>query len=48
MRGFISRKRGVPLPGSTVDDLLKHVSYKTPLTLTKFLEKFNHYMPAIA
>ncbi|NXY88316.1 ADA deaminase, partial [Alcedo cyanopectus] len=42
------RKRGVPLPGSTVDDLLKHVSYKTPLTLTQFLEKFNHYMPAIA
>ncbi|XP_068275848.1 adenosine deaminase isoform X3 [Nyctibius grandis] len=42
------RKRGVPLPGSTVDDLLKHVSYKTPLTLKQFLEKFNHYMPAIA
>ncbi|XP_014799112.1 PREDICTED: adenosine deaminase [Calidris pugnax] len=42
------RKRGVPLPGSTVDDLLKHVSYKTPLSLTQFLEKFNHYMPAIA
>ncbi|XP_068005887.1 adenosine deaminase [Melanerpes formicivorus] len=42
------RKRGVPLPGNTVDDLLKHVSYKTPLTFTKFLEKFNHYMPAIA
>ncbi|NXU56777.1 ADA deaminase, partial [Turnix velox] len=42
------RKRGVPLPGSTVDDLLKHISYKTPLTLSKFLEKFNHYMPAIA
>ncbi|PKU28190.1 hypothetical protein llap_21506 [Limosa lapponica baueri] len=42
------RKRGVPLPGSTVDDLLKHVSYKTPTSLTQFLEKFNHYMPAIA
>ncbi|XP_051489266.1 adenosine deaminase [Apus apus] len=42
------RKRGVSLPGSTADDLLKYVSYKTPLTLTKFLEKFNYYMPAIA
>uniref|UniRef100_A0A8C4IZE3 Adenosine deaminase n=2 Tax=Dromaius novaehollandiae TaxID=8790 RepID=A0A8C4IZE3_DRONO len=42
------KKRGIPLPGSTVDDLLKYVSYKTPVTLTQFLEKFNHYMPAIA
>ncbi|OXB54960.1 hypothetical protein ASZ78_006124 [Callipepla squamata] len=42
------KKRGVPLPGSTVDDLMKHVSYKTPLSLKLFLEKFNHYMPAIA
>ncbi|XP_062445049.1 adenosine deaminase isoform X2 [Rhea pennata] len=42
------KKRGVPLPGSTVDDLLEHISYETPLTLTQFLQKFNHYMPAIA
>ncbi|XP_068768080.1 adenosine deaminase isoform X1 [Struthio camelus] len=42
------KKRGIPLPGSTVDDLLEHVSYKTPLTLTQFLKKFDHYMPAIA
>ncbi|XP_037258261.1 adenosine deaminase isoform X3 [Falco rusticolus] len=42
------RKRGVPLPGSTVDDLLNHVSCRIPMTLTQFLGKFNHYMPAIA
>ncbi|NXA34221.1 ADA deaminase, partial [Eudromia elegans] len=43
-----SRKRGIPLPGSTVEELLEHVSYKTPLSLPEFLEKFNIYMPAIA
>ncbi|POI33063.1 hypothetical protein CIB84_003186 [Bambusicola thoracicus] len=42
------KKRGVPLPGGTVDELMKHVSYQTPLSLKLFLEKFNHYMPAIA
>ncbi|XP_042739651.1 adenosine deaminase isoform X1 [Lagopus leucura] len=42
------KKRGVPLPGSTVDDLMKHVSYEAPLSLKLFLEKFKHYMPAIA
>ncbi|KAI1233339.1 hypothetical protein IHE44_0004511 [Lamprotornis superbus] len=42
------RKRGIPLPGDTVEELMKYVSYDTPLTLPKFLEKFNYYMPAIA
>ncbi|NXU89420.1 ADA deaminase, partial [Xiphorhynchus elegans] len=47
-RVFISRKRGIPLPGDTVEELLKYVSYDTPLSLPQFLEKFNYYMPAIA
>ncbi|NWH38258.1 ADA deaminase, partial [Chloropsis hardwickii] len=42
------RKRGISLPGNTVEELMKYVSYDTPLTLPKFLEKFNYYMPAIA
>ncbi|KAF2979094.1 hypothetical protein EK904_014222, partial [Melospiza melodia maxima] len=46
--GFVSRKRGIPLPGNTVEELMKHVSCDTPLTLALFLEKFNYYMPAIA
>uniref|UniRef100_A0A8B9EJ71 adenosine deaminase n=1 Tax=Anser cygnoides TaxID=8845 RepID=A0A8B9EJ71_ANSCY len=45
---YFGKKRGIPLPGDTVDDLLKHISYNTPLSLTEFLEKFDHYMPAIA
>ncbi|NXY38817.1 ADA deaminase, partial [Pomatorhinus ruficollis] len=42
------RKRGIPLPGNTVEELMSYISYDTPLTLPKFLEKFNYYMPAIA
>ncbi|XP_027589018.1 adenosine deaminase-like [Pipra filicauda] len=45
---YFGRKRGIPLPGNTVEELLKYVSYDTPLTLPQFLEKFNYYMPAIA
>ncbi|XP_050773395.1 adenosine deaminase-like [Gopherus flavomarginatus] len=42
------KKRGIPLPGDTVEDLLELISYSETLTLTQFLEKFALYMPAIA
>ncbi|XP_065422000.1 adenosine deaminase isoform X3 [Chrysemys picta bellii] len=45
---YFGKKRGIPLPGDTVEDLLQHISYTEPLTLTQFLEKFSFYMPAIA
>ncbi|RMB95659.1 hypothetical protein DUI87_27771 [Hirundo rustica rustica] len=45
---YFGKKRGIPLPGNTVEELMNYVSYDTPLTLPKFLEKFNYYMPAIA
>uniref|UniRef100_A0A8C3P911 Adenosine deaminase domain-containing protein n=1 Tax=Chrysemys picta bellii TaxID=8478 RepID=A0A8C3P911_CHRPI len=45
---YFGKKRGIPLPGDTVEDLLQHISYTEPLTLTQFLEKFALYMPAIA
>uniref|UniRef100_A0A8C0UCB0 Adenosine deaminase n=2 Tax=Cyanistes caeruleus TaxID=156563 RepID=A0A8C0UCB0_CYACU len=45
---YFGKKRGIPLPGNTVEELMKYVSYDKPLTLPKFLEKFNYYMPAIA
>ncbi|KAE8576384.1 hypothetical protein XENTR_v10004158 [Xenopus tropicalis] len=43
-----AKKRQIKLPADTVEGLLEHVSYKEPLSLTEFLSKFNHYMPAIA
>nr|XP_032623314.1 adenosine deaminase-like [Chelonoidis abingdonii] len=45
---YFGKKRGIPLLGDTVEDLLEHISYSEPLTLTQFLEKFALYMPAIA
>uniref|UniRef100_A0A674JT02 Uncharacterized protein n=1 Tax=Terrapene triunguis TaxID=2587831 RepID=A0A674JT02_9SAUR len=45
---ILGPKRRIPLPGDTVEDLLQHISYTEPLTLTQFLEKFALYMPAIA
>ncbi|XP_006132312.2 adenosine deaminase [Pelodiscus sinensis] len=42
------KKRGIPLPADTVEDLLPHISYSEPLTLTQFLAKFDIYMPAVA
>ncbi|CAH2302904.1 adenosine deaminase [Pelobates cultripes] len=43
-----AKKRQIELPGDTTEELLRHVSYKEPLSLTEFLAKFNIYMPAIA
>ncbi|NXP39780.1 ADA deaminase, partial [Leiothrix lutea] len=45
---YFGKKRGIPLPGNTVEELMSYISYDTPLTLPQFLEKFNYYMPAIA
>uniref|UniRef100_A0A8C3S2R4 Adenosine deaminase n=1 Tax=Chelydra serpentina TaxID=8475 RepID=A0A8C3S2R4_CHESE len=45
---YFGKKRGIPLPGDTVEDLLEHISYTEPLTLPQFLEKFALYMPSIA
>uniref|UniRef100_A0A8D0HC10 Adenosine deaminase n=1 Tax=Sphenodon punctatus TaxID=8508 RepID=A0A8D0HC10_SPHPU len=41
------KKRGIKLPADTVEGLLQHVSYNEPITLTRFLEKFTYFMPAI-
>ncbi|KAM4691627.1 adenosine deaminase [Rhinophrynus dorsalis] len=43
-----AKKREIKLPADTAEGLLQHVSYKDPLSLTEFLGKFSHYMPAIA
>ncbi|KAM8946093.1 adenosine deaminase [Pelodytes ibericus] len=43
-----AKKRQIKLPGDTVEELLKHVSYNKPTSLTEFLSRFNFYMPAIA
>uniref|UniRef100_A0A8C5QCM3 Adenosine deaminase n=1 Tax=Leptobrachium leishanense TaxID=445787 RepID=A0A8C5QCM3_9ANUR len=45
---YFAKKRQIKLPGNTLEDLLHHVCYKEPLSLTEFLAKFNIYMPAIA
>ncbi|XP_019395345.1 PREDICTED: adenosine deaminase [Crocodylus porosus] len=45
---YFGKKRGIQLPANTVSGLLQHISYNKPLTLTQFLDKFAHYMPAIA
>ncbi|XP_048353074.1 adenosine deaminase [Sphaerodactylus townsendi] len=42
------KKRKICLPADTPEGLLKHISYKEPLSLTEFLTKFSHYMPTIA
>ncbi|XP_069807828.1 adenosine deaminase [Dendropsophus ebraccatus] len=43
-----AKRRQIKIPANTVEELLKIVSYNEPLSLTEFLAKFNHYMPAIA
>lgn len=45
---FVPRKRGVPLPADTVEELKNIIGMDKPLTLPDFLAKFNYYMPAIA
>ncbi|CAJ0942789.1 unnamed protein product [Ranitomeya imitator] len=43
-----AKRRQIKIPADTVEGLLKVISYDEPLSLTEFLGKFNHYMPAIA
>ncbi|XP_075427435.1 adenosine deaminase-like [Ascaphus truei] len=45
---YFAKKRQIKLPADTVEGLLKYISYHEPLSLTEFLAKFDHYMPAIA
>ncbi|KAG8447086.1 hypothetical protein GDO86_014513 [Hymenochirus boettgeri] len=43
-----AKKKQIKLPADTVEGLLEHVSYNTPLSLTECLRRFEIYMPAIA
>ncbi|XP_069506252.1 adenosine deaminase-like [Ambystoma mexicanum] len=43
-----ARKRHIPLPADNVGGLQQHVCCKEPSSLTVFLAKFSHFMPAIA
>ncbi|XP_070276979.1 adenosine deaminase isoform X1 [Myotis yumanensis] len=45
---YYGRKRGVPLPADTVEELKNIIGMDKPLSLPGFLAKFNYYMPAIA
>lgn len=45
---FVHRKRGVPLPANTAEELQNIIGMDKPLSLPDFLAKFSYYMPAIA
>ncbi|XP_007936649.1 adenosine deaminase [Orycteropus afer afer] len=45
---YYGRKRGVPLPANTVEELQSIIGMDKPHTLPEFLTKFDYYMPAIA
>uniref|UniRef100_A0A4W3IMH8 Adenosine deaminase n=1 Tax=Callorhinchus milii TaxID=7868 RepID=A0A4W3IMH8_CALMI len=45
---YFGKKRCMKLPADTVEGLRDLIGYDEPSTLTKFLEKFNYYMPIIA
>lgn len=42
------RRRRIPLPVNTVEEMKKRIIVEKPGTLTSFLEKFNEYMHVIA
>ncbi|XP_037668397.1 adenosine deaminase isoform X1 [Choloepus didactylus] len=44
---YYGRKRGIPLPANTVEELKNIIGMDKPLSLPGFLAKFNYYMPAI-
>ncbi|XP_037099696.1 adenosine deaminase [Syngnathus acus] len=44
----VARRRGIPLPATTVEDLRLHIVLRKPATLTEFLGKFAEYMHVIA
>ncbi|XP_023598015.1 adenosine deaminase-like [Trichechus manatus latirostris] len=45
---YYGKKRGIPLPADTVEELQNIIGMDKPLALTEFLAKFDYYMPAIA
>ncbi|XP_062967872.1 adenosine deaminase isoform X1 [Cynocephalus volans] len=45
---YYGRKRGIPLPANTAEELQNIIGMDEPLTLPEFLAKFDYYMPAIA
>ncbi|KAM9589860.1 adenosine deaminase isoform 1-T1 [Trichechus inunguis] len=45
---YYGKKRGIPLPADTVEELQNIIGMDKPLTLTEFLAKFDYYMPTIA
>nr|XP_036868633.1 adenosine deaminase isoform X2 [Manis javanica] len=45
---YYGRKRGVPLPANTAEELQNIIGMDKPLSLPDFLAKFSYYMPAIA
>ncbi|XP_074144615.1 adenosine deaminase [Sminthopsis crassicaudata] len=45
---FYGKKRGIPLPADTVEELRNIIGMDHPLSLPEFLKKFEYYMPAIA
>ncbi|XP_069845922.1 adenosine deaminase isoform X2 [Dipodomys merriami] len=45
---YYSKKRGIPLPADTEEELQKIIGMDNPTSLPDFLTKFNIYMPVIA
>ncbi|XP_020839775.1 adenosine deaminase isoform X1 [Phascolarctos cinereus] len=45
---YYAKKRGIPLPANTVEELRDIIGMDEPLSLPGFLAKFGYYMPAIA
>lgn len=43
-----SRRRGIPLPANTVEEMTQIIIMEKPATLTKFLGKFAEYMHVVA
>uniref|UniRef100_A0A4X2L9M6 adenosine deaminase n=1 Tax=Vombatus ursinus TaxID=29139 RepID=A0A4X2L9M6_VOMUR len=44
---YYAKKRGIPLPDNTGDQLWDIIGMDEPLSFPGFLAKFDYYMPAI-
>ncbi|XP_068186350.1 adenosine deaminase isoform X2 [Antennarius striatus] len=44
----VAKKRGIPLPGNSVEEMTQIIALKKPESLTKFLGKFAEYMHVVA
>ncbi|XP_030588681.1 adenosine deaminase [Archocentrus centrarchus] len=44
----VAKRRGIPLPADTVEEMKQRIILHEPGTLTSFLEKFNEYMHVVA